>query len=115
MVEGKRFHKLPDFNRENAWKMFIAVFKVLFVLLTDRPAAVITTGAAPGLLTVIVARILFINTIWVDSVANVKHLSGCGQFAKTFAKHVYTQWPDLADDRVDYVGNIFGDNIKELE
>lgn len=109
MIGDKRFHRLPDFNRSNAWKMLLAVFKVIAVLLKERPSAIVTTGAAPGLLTIIVGRLLFRNTIWIDSVANVKTMSACGRVARYLAKHVYTQWPDLADDRVDYVGNIFGD------
>lgn len=113
MIDSNRFYKLPDFNRSNAWKMLAAVFKVIGVLLKERPAAVLTTGAAPGLLTIVVAKFLFRNTIWIDSVANVKTMSGCGHVARYFAKHVYTQWPDLADDSVDYVGNIFGDPSEE--
>ena len=109
MVDGKSFYEIPDFNRKNAWKIFMAFFKCLYVLLVVRPSAVVTTGAAPGLLTLIIARFLFINTIWIDSVANVKTLSACGHLARFVAKHVYTQWPDLARDNVDYVGNIFGD------
>lgn len=108
MVEKHRFHCMPDFNRDNVWKMFVASFKVLAVLLLERPSAVITTGAAPGLLTIAIARFLFIRTIWIDSVANVKNLSGCGRLARYFSKHVYTQWPDLAGEHVSYVGNVFG-------
>lgn len=113
MIGESRFYKLPDFNRRNAWKMMAAIFKVLGILLRERPAVVLTTGAAPGLLMIVVAKLLFRNTIWIDSVANVKTLSGCGHVARYFAQHVYTQWPDLADDSVDYVGNIFGNPPEE--
>lgn len=109
MVDGQKFYKISDFNRRNAWKMLAAVFKCLFVLLLVRPSAVVTTGAAPGLLVLILARLFCAKTIWIDSVANVKTLSACGHLARFFAKHVYTQWPDLASDNVDFVGNIFGD------
>ena len=96
MIGEKHFYRLPDFNRSNAWKMLVAIFKCFYVVLKERPSAVI-------------ARFFWVETIWIDSVANVKTLSACGHFARFFAKHVYTQWPDLADDSVDYVGNIFGD------
>lgn len=113
MVGEKRFYRLMDFNRRNAWKMAIAVFISLWTLIKERPSAVITTGAAPGLLVIIIARIFFIKTIWIDSIANVKTLSGCGHLARYFAKYVYTQWPNLAEHHVDYVGNIFGDQEEE--
>lgn len=113
MIGNNRFHRLSDFNRNNAWKMFMAFFQVLFILLRERPSAIITTGAAPGMLTIVVGKILFRKTIWIDSVANVKTLSACGRFARILARYVYTQWPDLADDRVEYVGNIFGDQEED--
>lgn len=113
MIGDNRFYKMPDFNRSNAWKMLVAIFKVIAVVLKERPSAIITTGAAPGLLVIVVAKFLLRKTIWIDSVANVKTLSACGHIARILAGHTYTQWPDLADDCVDYVGNIFGDQEEE--
>lgn len=113
MVGNVRFYRQPDFNRQSAWKMILAFFIVLWVIIKERPAAVVTTGAAPGLLAIVVGSMFFRNTIWIDSVANVKTLSACGRAARLLARHVYTQWPDLADDSVDYVGSIFGDHVEE--
>lgn len=84
-------------------------FNILGILLKERPAAIVTTGAAPGLLTIILGRMTGIKTIWVDSVANVQTMSACGKLARKFATHVYTQWPGLATAQVHYAGNIFGD------
>lgn len=113
MVSENRFYRLVDFNRRNAWKMLASLFMVLWVLLKERPNTIITTGAAPGLLVVFIARIFFRKTIWLDSIANVKKLSACGCVAKRIAGLTYTQWPDLAENGVFYAGNIFG--VKEGE
>lgn len=109
MTGRRKFHKLPDFNRWNLWKMFPALLKVFVVISHERPSAIITTGAAPGLLTIFIGRLLGVKTIWVDSVANVRTMSACGRMACKFSDLVYTQWPDLATERVLYMGNIFGD------
>lgn len=109
MIGDCRFHTMMDFSRWNAWKMVPASFKILAILIKERPTAIITTGAAPGLLTLILGRMIGIKTIWVDSVANVKTMSGCGKLARKFANHVYTQWPELVTAQVHYAGNIFGD------
>lgn len=109
MIGQNRFHTMMDFSRWNAWKMIPASFKIFGVLLEERPTAIVTTGAAPGLLTVVIGRILGIKTIWVDSIANVQTMSACGKLACKFAKYVYTQWPGLVTAQVHYVGNIFGD------
>jgi UDP-N-acetylglucosamine:LPS N-acetylglucosamine transferase len=72
------------------------------------PAAVITTGAAPGLVALFAAKLCGVKTIWIDSVANVEHLSASGRVARKFADRVYTQWENLSTDNIYYKGNIFG-------
>lgn len=109
MVGNCCFHTMIDFSRWNVWKMLPASFKILGILLEERPAAIITTGAAPGLLAIVLGRILGIKTIWVDSIANVQTLSASGKLAGKFADYVYTQWPGLTTAQVHYAGNIFGE------
>lgn len=109
LVPENKFFHIQDFNRWSIWQAIPATIKILFVLLFIRPKAVITTGAAPGLLTLIIARMFFINTIWIDSIANVKRLSSSGKIARKIAHKIYTQWPNLVDNKVKYAGNIFGD------
>lgn len=109
MVGSCRFHTMTDFSRWNAWKMIPASFRILNILIKEHPATIISTGAAPGLLTIILGRLIGIKSIWVDSVANVHTMSACGKLAQKFANHVYTQWPELTTTKVHYAGNIFGD------
>ena len=109
MVGSNKFHTMMDFSRWDAWKMIPAVFKIIAIVIKEHPKAIITTGAAPGLLTIIVGRLYGVKTIWVDSVANVQTMSACGKLARKFAHVVYTQWPALANERVLFAGNIFGD------
>lgn len=111
MVSNATFYSIPDFNRWETWKMVPAAFKILTVLRVNRPSAIISTGAAPGLLTILIGYLFGIKTIWIDSVANVQAMSLSGRLAKIFSKHVYTQWPDLATNKVKFAGNIFGNNI----
>ena len=111
MVKGNRFYPIYDFNRWNAWKAIFTAIQLAVILIKERPKTVISTGAAPGLLGILLAKILFRDTIWIDSVANVEQLSCCGKISKKIANHVYTQWPDLVDDKVKYAGSIFGDRL----
>ncbi len=108
MVEGHKFYKIIDFSRWDAYKLIPEFFRMIGLLLKERPKAVITTGAAPGLTCLLAARILGIKTIWIDSVANAAELSGSGHIASKFASRIYTQWEDLATDKIHYAGNIFG-------
>lgn len=110
MVDGKKFYSITDFSRWNAWKMFFAVFSIIWILLKERPTTIISTGAAPGLLVLLIAKFLFFRkTIWIDSFANASQLSFCGKLALKFSiDHVYTQWEHLCDSRIKYSGNILG-------
>lgn len=108
MVEGKQFYKIEDFSRWNAYKILPAFLQDIKLLRKIKPAVVITTGAAPGLICILAAKVCGIKTIWIDSIANVEHLSASGKIAKKIADRVYTQWSDLAEKNVFYKGNILG-------
>ena len=108
MVEGNKFHLISDYSRWDAWKMIPSFFQLLRIVRKEKPDAIITTGAAPGLMCLVAGKILGRKTIWIDSIANVQHLSASGRIAAKFATRVYTQWKDLATDKIVFAGNILG-------
>lgn len=108
MVEGQKFYLMEDYSRWDAWKMIPSFFKVWGIVRKENPEAIMTTGAAPGLTCLMVGKMLGKKTIWVDSIANVQHLSASGRIALKFASKIYTQWSDLATPQVTFAGNIFG-------
>lgn len=108
MVEGQKFCQTTDFSRSDAWKLIPSFFKAVRMLWREKPNAIITTGAAPGLVFLLVGKLLGIKTIWIDSIANAEHLSASGRMASKFASRTYTQWKDLATGNIQYAGNVFG-------
>jgi len=108
MVEGQKFYLMEDYSRWDAWKMIPAFFKLLGIVRREKPEAIMTTGAAPGLMCLLAGKVLGKKTIWVDSIANVQHLSASGRIASRFVSRVYTQWKDLATPKVTFAGNILG-------
>ncbi len=108
LPQNANFSIVTDFSRWDCWKILPTFWQMIKIIKRERPDAVITTGAAPGLVAILVARMFKIKTIWVDSIANAAELSGSGRIARKFATHIFTQWPHLADSRVEYHGNTFG-------
>ena len=108
MVEGQIFYQTADFSRSDAWRLIPSFFKAVKMIRKENPEAIITTGAAPGLIFLLAGWILRKKTIWIDSIANAEHLSASGRMASRFASRTYTQWKDLANDRIFYAGNILG-------
>lgn len=95
-VPDARFHSIPDATRWNKLALIHLAARVLALLLRERPDVVVTTGAAPGYLAVLLARLFGSRTIWIDSIANVDRLSLSGEKAGPHADLWLTQWPHLA-------------------
>ena len=91
-----RFYVVPDANRSRKLQLVRQLTAVGWVVLRERPAVVITTGASVGFFALVVAKMIGSRTVWLDSVANADELSLSGKRAGRFADLWLTQWPDLA-------------------
>ncbi len=87
---------LPDCSKTTPLRLLLCAGRALQVILKHRPQVVVTTGAAPGFMCILAARLIGARTLWIDSVANGDELSTGGKLAKTFAHNCWTQWEDLA-------------------
>lgn len=97
-VPGHRFYTIGDASRHQKLAFAGVLARAMRILLKERPAVVVTTGAAPGLILLVLAKRVFgARTIWIDSIANVERLSGSGLLAARHADLHLTQWPDLAN------------------
>ena len=91
-----RVHLVPDCNRNSRLAVVRSGLAILVLLVRVRPRLVLTTGALPGLLALILAKRLRIRTVWIDSVANAAEISLAGKQARRHADLWLTQWPDVA-------------------
>ena len=66
-----------------------------WIIFTKRPDVVISSGAAPGLIAIMLGKMVGAKTIWIDSIANAEELSLSGKKAGAFADLWLTQWPNL--------------------
>lgn len=108
MVPGDKFYQIKDFSRWNFYKLFPAFFQDLKIILKESPSIIISTGAAPGLICLLAGKLLGKRTIWVDSIANVQHLSFSGRIASKFVSRIYTQWKNNSDKHILFSGNVLG-------
>ena len=96
-VPEARFYAIPDMTRKNLSRSFELLPKLTSIIARERPELVITTGALPGLIALVLAKaICGARTIWIDSIANCERLSSSGRQARRFADVWLTQWPELA-------------------
>lgn len=103
----RKIHNIMDASADSKLKLLPLALQLLLIMIKERPSAIISTGAAPGAIAILIAKFLPIKTIWVDSIANVAKLSRSGAMVKNHANLVITQWEPLSDgDTVHYQGSV---------
>lgn len=105
---GECDYHIDDFSRSDAWRIVKVAYQMLRIIHKEKPDVVISTGAAPGLVAIVVAWTMGIKTIWIDSIATRSKLSLSGRLVKPFCTEYYVQWPELAKGRIKYNGNVLG-------
>ncbi|MFH0909941.1 MAG: glycosyltransferase [Planctomycetota bacterium] len=95
-VPGARYYAVPDATRWERARLLRLAWAVFRILLRERPDVVVSTGAAPGLVALVLGKLLGARTVWIDSLANVESLSDAGRRARPWADLYLTQWPGLA-------------------
>lgn len=100
-------YSIPDFSRKTLGRIPISIRSLCKLFKEHRPTHVITTGAAPGLLAIIMGRLTGRRSLWIDSCANVEELSGSGKIARFIANRTISQWENVAKKyrHVEFVGN----------
>ncbi len=99
-VSNHRFYVVRDVSRLDRWGIFMLLPQLLRIILKERPDVVISTGAAPALFAMALAKWLVrAKTIWIDSIANVEQLSMSGSLARHVSDVWLTQWPNLQTER----------------
>jgi UDP-N-acetylglucosamine:LPS N-acetylglucosamine transferase len=95
-VKGHGFYTVTDGTRKTPMRLILTALKLFWIICIERPDALISTGAAPGYLALRIARLFGARTMWLDSIANIEHLSMSGAMAGRYADLWLTQWRHLA-------------------
>lgn len=95
-VGEAKFYTVRDATRWNKLGLLVLAAQITWIMLRERPDAVVSTGAAPGYFAIRLARLVGARTVWLDSIANVNRLSMSGERAGRSCDLWLTQWPHLA-------------------
>ena len=92
-----RYYPVADVTRRNPAAIPGILRTLAKVIRAERPDVVVTTGAAPGLLALALAKGLRQGrTMWIDSIANTEKLSLSGRLARPVADAWLVQWEHLS-------------------
>jgi hypothetical protein len=105
--KGDRYKKISDVNRDSYFMMLVCFLQLLVLFIKHRPTHVVSTGALPGLIGILIGRIFLCKTLWIDSMANAEELSFSGKIAKKIAHVCLSQWQEVASSEgVGYEGRV---------
>ncbi len=94
---GARYYRVENVSRANAHRLPLLFWQLARAVGRERPDAIVTTGAAPGLVALALGRLLARSrTVWIDSVANTERMSMSGRMARHVADAWLVQWEHLA-------------------
>jgi len=91
-----QYYTIKDATQWDRFGIIKLAFQILWILLKERPDVIITTGAAPGFLSIVLGKLIRAKSVWVDSIANAEVISLSGKKVGKFADLWLTQWEHLA-------------------
>lgn len=94
--DDARVFVVADANAGQKMRLLLLALMLIWVMIRVRPDVVLSTGAAPGLVAVVLGRLTGARTVWLDSIANAEKLSLSGRLSRRFSDLWMTQWPHLA-------------------
>ncbi|SFO29174.1 hypothetical protein [Sphingomonas sp. OK281] len=89
--------EITDTARDSVLAMAPTLAGLVRIVRAFDPHLVVSTGAAPGALALLVGKMFGARTIWIDSIANSETLSLSGRLVRPVADLRITQWKHLAD------------------
>lgn len=106
LSDDETYYVVGDISRDSIQRIFSVISDIVKILKKEKPTIIITTGALPGLITVLLGRLFGIKTIWLDSIANSEKISMSGKLASYLTRNCFTQWEGLANKRIKYIGRV---------
>lgn len=99
---NQRIIQVRDCSRSTPLVTFSTFFRLFFMIRRINPDIVLSTGAAPGAIALIIAKLRGKRTVWIESLANCEKLSLSGVVVRLFADVKLTQWEHLAEQHSDF-------------
>jgi UDP-N-acetylglucosamine:LPS N-acetylglucosamine transferase len=96
-IGAYRYYRVRNATRRTGFGLMVSGWQTLRILRQERPDVVVTTGAAPGLIALVLAKLLLRSrTIWIDSLAQSESMTLSGRLARPVADAWLVQWAHLA-------------------
>lgn len=96
LLAGERVEYAVHPTNRNVLNMLRNACRAWTLLRRERPDAVVSTGAGVAVPFLLVAKLLGIHTVYVESITRIEELSLSGRMVRPFVDEFLVQWPELA-------------------
>lgn len=105
---GKPVHVIGEGDRRKPLRSVAVLARSLALAWKLRPGVVVTTGSMPLAMFCIWSKLFGARIVWIDSVAQIEHMSMSGRVMRRVADLCLVQWPDVAAQHpgVEYAGEV---------
>ncbi len=104
-----RHYVLPVFPAR-LWETPIAFAKVFFILLRERPRVVISTGSEIAIPVFLLAKLLRIKTVYLETITRFENITYTGRILYHFSDRFFVQNPESLGSlgpKAEYYGGVF--------
>ena len=103
-----KVYVVGECNREYPLRVLKVLIRCIKIVFKEKPAIVISTGAAAGCMICFLAKMLGSKIVWIDSITNVEKISLSGRMVKHISDLFLVQWPELTEKYkgVEYAGAV---------
>lgn len=106
-VAPAKYYSVVDANSQTKFKLIVLALQLFFILLKERPKALISTGAALGAISLLIAHKIGVFTVWIDSIANIEHISKSGKIVLNHSDVFLSQWEKFSKhEKINYKGSV---------
>jgi hypothetical protein len=105
---GKPVHVIGEADRRKPLRSIAVLGRSLALAWRLSPRVVVTTGSMPLAMFCIWSKLFGARIVWIDSVAQIEHMSMSGRVMRRIADLCLVQWPDVAAQYrgVEYAGEV---------
>lgn len=92
-----RYYAVTNVTRRDRMSFVRILSELTTIIRRERPEIVVSTGAAPGMLAIALAKLFCRSrTVWIDTVAHTEGMTLSGRLVRPMADAWLVQWPHLA-------------------
>ena len=93
--------KYKKYLIENIGKSYLKMIKTFFqtfkIYIKEKPNMIVSTGPEIAIPTTVIAKLMNIKTVYIDSWCRVKTKSGTGKILYYISDYFLVQWPEMAE------------------